>query len=77
MNPIPEKAEYLPARLGYIDTEFSNAYTSTDPFANTTTIVSEMIFSMTPKVIGPALIYVSILKFPAFIIARSAYVSCR
>ena len=53
VNDIPEKVEYLPAKLGYMHSEVSNV--SIKIYAGTilTIMVSVMIFSMTPKVIGP------------------------
>ena len=72
MKPIPEKTEYLPAKLGYIDTDTSNASTKISAGTILTMTVSVMIFSITPNVMGPGLIKVSILKLPLFIMATSA-----
>lgn len=74
---MPEKSEYLPARFGYMDTDTSKASIKICPGTNLTTIVSVMIFSMTPNVIGPGLMIVSILKLPLFIMAISASLSWR
>ena len=72
LKPIPEKTEYRPAKLGYIDTDTSKAYTRISAGTILTMTVSVMIFYMTPKVIGPGLTSVSILKLPLFIMATSA-----
>lgn len=75
-NAKPESAEYLPAKLGYIDTQFYKALMIRDPGTCFTTTWSSITLSMTPKVIGPSLISQSILKLPEFIKAQSAEVKC-
>ena len=44
INSMPEKAEYRPAKFGYIETQFSRASTNMFPGIDLTIILSVMIF---------------------------------